>query len=58
LIAVKDADGDQDPDLIVGLGIGGNVTAYEGKSIPPDGVPPVLGSFDALGNFRGGVFVG
>ncbi len=57
-VAVKDADGDPFPDLIVGPGTGRTVTAYAGKTILPNGQPSVLGSFDLLDDTLNGVFVG
>ncbi len=59
-IAVKNLDGDNRADLVVGAGPGGlaQVTAYAGKTIPTDGTPTAQFSFDAFPGFSGGVFVG
>jgi hypothetical protein len=34
------------------------VTAYLGKNVPADGIPPEAFAFDAFPDFTGGVFVG
>jgi trimeric autotransporter adhesin len=59
-IAVKDLDGDNKADLVVGsgTGAGSHVTAYLGKNISPTGVPGATLDFDAFSGFSGGVFVG
>ena len=59
-VAVKNLDGDAKADLVVGAGTGGGsrVTAYLGKTVPTDGVPPEALGFDAFAGFTGGVFVG
>lgn len=59
-VAVKDLDRDDRADLVVGDGDGAGtrVTAYAGRTIEPNGVPPVLFEFDAFPNTTGGVFVG
>jgi hypothetical protein len=59
-VNVKNLDGDDRADPIVGSGSGGGsrVTAYAGKDITPNGTPPALKDFDALPGFAGGVFVG
>ena len=59
-ITVKDLDSDGIDDLVVapGSGAASRVTAYAGKSIKTDGVPPELLGIDALPGFSGGVFVG
>lgn len=59
-LAVKDLDGDDRADLVVGAGsgAGSRVTAYFGKDIPTVGAPPAAFDFDALPGFTGGVFVG
>ena len=58
-VAVKNLDGDNRADVVVGAGVGAGsrVTAYAGKSIGA-GTPPELYAFDAVGGFVGGVFVG
>jgi hypothetical protein len=59
-LAVKDLDGDNRADLIVGSGAmaGSRVTSYLGKDIGPNGTPMSTLDFDAITNFTGGVFVG
>ena len=59
-VAVKNLDGDNQADLVVGAGsgAGSKVTAYAGKTITASGTPPELFSFDAFPGFTGGVFVG
>ncbi len=59
-VAVKNLDGDDRADLVVGAGAGAGsrVTAFLGKSVTPDGAPPEALAFDALPGSRGGVFVG
>jgi hypothetical protein len=59
-IVVKDLDGDNRADLVVGSGsgAGSRVTAYLGKNIQPEGVPPFVQDFNAFPGFTGGVFVG
>ncbi len=59
-VAVKDLDGDNLADLVVGAGPdgGSRVTAYAGKSIRPNRTPQELFGFDAQPGFAGGVFVG
>ncbi|MBX3401625.1 MAG: VCBS repeat-containing protein, partial [Gemmataceae bacterium] len=59
-LAVKDLDGDNRADLVVGSGskAGSRVTAYLGKSIAPAGTPPAALDFDSFAGFTGGVFVG
>jgi hypothetical protein len=60
-VAVKNLDGDNKADLIVGGGEGAAplVTAYLGKNIGTSGTPPSQFSFDAFDpSFTGGVFVG
>jgi hypothetical protein len=59
-VAVKDLDGDNRADLLVGSGenAGTQVTAYYGKNIGPSGTPPVAFDFDAFTQYNGGVFVG
>jgi hypothetical protein len=59
-VAAKDLDGDNRADLLTGAGTGAGskVTAYAGSTIPADGQPPELWSFDAFTGFAGGVFVG
>jgi uncharacterized repeat protein (TIGR01451 family) len=59
-IAVKNLDGDNRADLVVGAGTGAGsrVTGYLGKTVPADGTPPEQFTFDAFPGFAGGVFVG
>jgi hypothetical protein len=59
-VTVKDLDGDNKADLVVGSGTadGSRVTGYLGKSIAADGTPPEQFGFDAFPGFSGGVFVG
>src|SRR5262249_20332464 len=59
-LAVKDLDGDDRADLVVGPGTGGGgmVQAFLGKDMPPTGTPPADLDFDALPGFNGGIFVG
>jgi hypothetical protein len=60
-VAVKNLDGDDRADIVVGAGTGAGprVTAYLGKNIIPAGTPPEHFAFDAFpSNFTGGVFVG
>jgi hypothetical protein len=59
-LAVKNLDGDNLADLVVGAGsgAGSRVTGYLGKNIPADGTPPEAFGFDAFAGFTGGVFVG
>ena len=60
LLTVKDLDGDNRADLVIGSGEGAgtHVTAYYGKNISPTGTPPSAFDFDAFTRFNGGVFVG
>jgi hypothetical protein len=59
-LSVKDLDGDNRADLVVGAGAGAGsrVTSYLGKAIPTDGPPAENYAFEAVGGFKGGVFVG
>jgi Tol biopolymer transport system component len=59
-LAVKDIDGDNRADLVVGSGsgAGSRVTAYLGKNIVAAGTPPSALDFDSFAGFSGGVFVG
>jgi hypothetical protein len=59
-LAVKDLDGDDKADLVVGpgTGAGGTVQAFLGKDMHPTGTPPADLDFDALSGFNGGIFVG
>jgi hypothetical protein len=58
-VAVKDLDGDNKADLVVGdgSGAGSHVTAYLGQDFVGGSASPQL-SFDAFPGFNGGVFVG
>lgn len=57
-VAVKNLDGDDRADLVVGdgAGAGSRVTGYFGKTL--SGQPGVAFTFDAYPGFTGGVFVG
>jgi hypothetical protein len=59
-VAVKDLDGDDRADLVVGAGsgAGSRVTTYLGKALSPAAAPPAHFDFDAYPGFAGGVFVG
>ncbi len=59
-VAVKNLDGDNRADLVVGSGsgAGSRVTGYLGKNIAASGTPAAQFDFDALAGFSGGVFVG
>ena len=59
-VAVKNLDGDNRADLVVGsgAGAGSRVTGYLGKNIAASGTPTTQFDFDALDGFTGGVFVG
>ncbi len=59
-VAVKNLDGDNRADLVVGSGsgAGSRVTGYLGKNIAANGTPVVTFDFDAVDGFTGGVFVG
>ncbi len=59
-LAVKDLDGDNRADLVVGAGVGAGsrVTAYAGSAVAADGVPPELFAFDVFAGLTDGVFVG
>jgi len=56
---VKNLDGDNKADLVVGsgTGAGSHVTAYLGKGLT-GGSPQSAFDFDAQSGFTGGVFVG
>lgn len=58
-VVVKNLDGDDKADLVVGSGggAGSRVTGYLGKSFPADSPSPAF-EFDSLPGFAGGVFVG
>jgi hypothetical protein len=59
-VTIKDLDGDNRADLVVGAGegAGSRVTGYLGKNIAPAGTPTAVFDFDAFPGFTGGVFVG
>ncbi len=59
-VAVKNLDGDNRADLVVGSGsgAGSRVTGYLGKNIAASGTPPAQFDFDSISGFTGGVFVG
>jgi hypothetical protein len=58
-VAVKDLDGDNKADLVVGdgSGAGSHVTAYLGSALVSGSAAPAFG-FDAFPGFTGGVYVG
>ncbi len=59
-VAVKNLDGDNRADIVVGSGTGSGsrVVGYLGSTIGSSGTPPLALSFDAFPGFTGGVFVG
>lgn len=59
-VAVKNLDGDNRADIVVGSGAGSGskVTSYLGKTIAPNSTPPVNYDFEAIPGFKGGIFVG
>ncbi|WP_168218902.1 FG-GAP-like repeat-containing protein [Limnoglobus roseus] len=59
-LAVKDLDGDNRADLVVGsgTGAGSHLTAYYGKNINASGTPNSAFDFDAIRASLGGIFVG
>jgi hypothetical protein len=59
-LTVKNFDGDNRADLVVGAGEGAGsaVTAYLGKNVPANGQPEELWEFEAFPGFSGGVYVG
>ena len=59
-VAVKDLDGDNRADIVVGsgAGAGSRVTGYLGKNIAASGTPTTQFDFDSISGFSGGVFVG
>ena len=59
-VAVKNLDNDTQADIVTGAGrnAGSKVTAYLGKTVAVSSTPPTTFDFDALPNFKGGVFVG
>jgi hypothetical protein len=59
-VAVKNLDGDNKADIVVGAGdnAGNRATAYLGGNIAPDGTPVSTLNIDAFPGFAGGVFVG
>ncbi|MBL8867399.1 MAG: VCBS repeat-containing protein, partial [Planctomycetia bacterium] len=59
-VAIKNLDGDNRADIIVGSGDGsGNrVTGFLGANILPDGTPLAAFNLDSFPGFAGGVFVG
>jgi hypothetical protein len=59
-VAVRNLDGDNRADLVVGdgTGAGSHVTGYLGKNVQPNGTPPEVFGFDAFPGFSGGVYVG
>jgi hypothetical protein len=59
-VAIKNLDGDNRADIIVGAGDGsGNrVTGFLGANILPDGTPLAAFNLDTFPGFAGGVFVG
>ena len=59
-IAVKNLDGDNQADLVVGdgEGAGSHVTSYPGRVLVTGVTPAPIFSFDEIPGFTGGVFVG
>ncbi len=57
-LAVKNLDGDDRADLVVGAGTGRRVTAYRGQDIARGGTPPAALGLDAFDGPANGVFVG
>ncbi|QEL19210.1 Ig-like domain repeat protein [Limnoglobus roseus] len=60
-VSVKDLDGDERADVVVGSGTGAGsaVTAYTGSALTKDPSDPTAEmQFDAFPNFTGGVYVG
>ncbi len=59
-LAVKDLDGDNRADLVVGAGTGAGsrITGYLGANIGAAGTPAAQFDFDSVAGFSGGVFVG
>jgi hypothetical protein len=59
-VTAKNLDGDDRADLVVGdgTGAGSRLTTYAGSTIPADGTPPELDSFDAFPGFTNGIYVG
>jgi hypothetical protein len=59
-ITMKDADGDNFSDIIVGsgTGAGSTVIGYAGKNVAANGTPTEMFNFPAYPGFTGGVFVG
>jgi hypothetical protein len=58
-VAVKNLDGDNKADLVVGAGAGAGdlVTGYLGKDLSSGGSSSAM-NFEAFGGFAGGVYVG
>lgn len=59
-LAVKNPDGDNRADLVVGSGAlaGSRLMSYLGKTIPADGLSAENFGFDAFGGFAGGMSIG
>jgi hypothetical protein len=59
-VAVKDLDKDATADLVVGSGVGAGskVTGYLDSALLAGGNIPESFGFDAIANFKGGVYVG
>lgn len=59
-VVMKDLDGDQFSDVLVGSGsgAGSQLIGYAGKNVNSNGVPPELFNITAFAGFEGGVFVG
>jgi hypothetical protein len=59
-VAVKDLDGDDRADVMVGAGsgAGSRVSAYHGLALSAGGAPTEAFGFEAFAGFSGGVFVG
>jgi autotransporter-associated beta strand protein len=59
-VTVKDIDGDNKQDVVVGAGenAGSTVTAYRGADLIASATPPAAFAFDAFDNVTNGVYVG
>jgi autotransporter-associated beta strand protein len=59
-VTVKDIDGDDKQDVVVGAGenAGSTVTAYKGADLVSSATPPAAFAFDAFDDVTNGVYVG